>query len=213
MTPMSLTDPLPIMPFTRPVRGEVALPGSKSITNRALLLSALCDGPVTLTGALFSEDTRIMADALRRLGIMVGRGRGVPVLRSMAGAGAFPRRSRPLRRQCGNRGPVPDGPLRRRSARGLPDRRRSPDAEAADEGADRGAAQPGSRIRCPGEEGFFPASRSRPGVSAAAVVRIDASESSQMLSALFMVAPLARRADRGKLTGQVRGRSSNDRSF
>jgi len=43
------------------------LPGSKSITNRALLLAALCDRPVTLRNALFSEDTDIMAEALRRL--------------------------------------------------------------------------------------------------------------------------------------------------
>src|SRR5579884_3010272 len=69
MTP--LPDVLPIKPFTRPARGEVTLPGSKSITNRALLLAALCDGPVTLTGALFSEDTEIMAESLRRLGFTV----------------------------------------------------------------------------------------------------------------------------------------------
>src|SRR5438477_8269150 len=62
---------LPIPPFTRPVRGEVTLPGSKSITNRALLLAALCDQPVTLTGALFSEDTHLMAEALRKLGFTV----------------------------------------------------------------------------------------------------------------------------------------------
>ena len=70
-----MTHPLPdilaVRPFTRPARGGVALPGSKSLTNRALLLSALCDGTVTLTGALFSEDTRIMAEALRRLGFGV----------------------------------------------------------------------------------------------------------------------------------------------
>ena len=56
---------LPIKPFTRPVTGEVALPGSKSITNRALLFAALCDrAGVKLTGALFSEDTHLMAEAL-----------------------------------------------------------------------------------------------------------------------------------------------------
>src|SRR5476649_1358612 len=69
--PSHLPAVLPIVPFTRPARGEVTLPGSKSITNRALLLAALCDGPVTLTGALFSEDTEIMAEALNRLGIEV----------------------------------------------------------------------------------------------------------------------------------------------
>src|SRR5687768_12759434 len=68
---MSLPDLLPIQPFTRPVHGEVILPGSKSLTNRALLLAALCDAPVTLTGALFSEDTHLMAEALRKLGLSV----------------------------------------------------------------------------------------------------------------------------------------------
>ena len=68
---MPLPELLPITPFTRPVRGEVIVPGSKSLTNRALLLAALGATPVTLTGALFSEDTRLMADALRKLGFTV----------------------------------------------------------------------------------------------------------------------------------------------
>jgi 3-phosphoshikimate 1-carboxyvinyltransferase len=53
------------------VDAVVAIPGSKSITNRALLLAALADGPSTLTGALFSEDTDYMAGALNALGIPV----------------------------------------------------------------------------------------------------------------------------------------------
>ncbi|HNC24907.1 MAG TPA: hypothetical protein PLU52_11935, partial [Opitutaceae bacterium] len=68
---MALPELLPVVPFTRPVRGEMVLPGSKSLTNRALLLAALGDRPVTLTGALFSEDTRLMAQALRQLGFTV----------------------------------------------------------------------------------------------------------------------------------------------
>src|SRR3954468_7202973 len=68
---MALPDLLPIAPFTQPVRGEVILPGSKSLTNRALMLAALCDAPVTLTGALFSEDTYLMAAALRTVGLTV----------------------------------------------------------------------------------------------------------------------------------------------
>lgn len=68
---MSLADPLPITPFTRPCTGSVTLPGSKSITNRALILGALADGPVTLHGALFSRDTRIMVAALQQLGFTV----------------------------------------------------------------------------------------------------------------------------------------------
>ena len=57
---------LPIKPFTRPVEGSVSLPGSKSITNRALILAALSDGPVTLHNALFSDDTLIMIKALKK---------------------------------------------------------------------------------------------------------------------------------------------------
>ncbi|KAA0023994.1 3-phosphoshikimate 1-carboxyvinyltransferase [Antrihabitans cavernicola] len=51
-----------------PVHATVALPGSKSITNRALVLAALADGPSTITGALRSRDTNLMIYALRALG-------------------------------------------------------------------------------------------------------------------------------------------------
>ncbi|UVT27435.1 3-phosphoshikimate 1-carboxyvinyltransferase [Rhodococcus pyridinivorans] len=54
-----------------PVRASVTLPGSKSITNRALILAALADGPSTLTGALRSRDTDLMIGALRTLGTTV----------------------------------------------------------------------------------------------------------------------------------------------
>jgi 3-phosphoshikimate 1-carboxyvinyltransferase len=47
----------------------VRVPGSKSLTNRALVVAALADGPSTLSGALDSEDTRVMVEALRRLGV------------------------------------------------------------------------------------------------------------------------------------------------
>jgi 3-phosphoshikimate 1-carboxyvinyltransferase len=51
-----------------PVNAEVSVPGSKSITNRALVLAALADGPGQIDGALDSRDTRLMADALATLG-------------------------------------------------------------------------------------------------------------------------------------------------
>jgi 3-phosphoshikimate 1-carboxyvinyltransferase len=54
-----------------PPRARVRVPGSKSLTNRALIVAALADGPSTLTGALDSEDTRVMIEALRRLGLAV----------------------------------------------------------------------------------------------------------------------------------------------
>ena len=54
---------------TEPVRATVAVPGSKSITNRALLLAALSERGATLTGALRSRDTDLMVAALRALGV------------------------------------------------------------------------------------------------------------------------------------------------
>jgi 3-phosphoshikimate 1-carboxyvinyltransferase len=65
---MSLPDLIEIVPLKEPVRAEITVPGSKSITNRALVLAALADGPVTLRGALWSEDTQVMTDCLRALG-------------------------------------------------------------------------------------------------------------------------------------------------
>ncbi len=62
---------LELAPVTRPVVGTVSIPGSKSITNRALPIAALADGETVLTGALFSDDTRYMAAALNQLGIRV----------------------------------------------------------------------------------------------------------------------------------------------
>ena len=60
-----------IEPINHPVNATVTLPGSKSYTNRALIIAALADGTSTLRQALFSEDTVYMADALRALGIPV----------------------------------------------------------------------------------------------------------------------------------------------
>ncbi|MDF1490146.1 3-phosphoshikimate 1-carboxyvinyltransferase [Tessaracoccus caeni] len=54
-----------------PVIGSVAVPGSKSETNRALVLAALADGPSQIVGALDSRDSRLMVDALRQLGVEI----------------------------------------------------------------------------------------------------------------------------------------------
>ena len=61
--------PAPTAPA--PVHATVAVPGSKSQTNRALVLAALGDGPSTVTGALRSRDTDLMIGALRTLGVDV----------------------------------------------------------------------------------------------------------------------------------------------
>jgi 3-phosphoshikimate 1-carboxyvinyltransferase len=62
---------LEITTANHPIRGAIRPPGSKSITNRALICAALADGVSTLSGALDSEDTRVMIDSLGRLGIRV----------------------------------------------------------------------------------------------------------------------------------------------
>ena len=68
---MSLPDLIEIIPLAGPVRAEITVPGSKSITNRALILAALAEGEVTLRGALWSEDTQVMVECLQELGFMV----------------------------------------------------------------------------------------------------------------------------------------------
>ena len=68
---MALPDLIEIVPLTAPVRAEITVPGSKSITNRALILAALADGETILRGALWSEDTQIMVECLQHLGFMV----------------------------------------------------------------------------------------------------------------------------------------------
>jgi 5-enolpyruvylshikimate-3-phosphate synthase len=60
-----------VRPALRPIRGSVRPPGSKSYTNRALVLAALASGKSRLSGALFSDDTLHMASALDALGIGV----------------------------------------------------------------------------------------------------------------------------------------------
>jgi 3-phosphoshikimate 1-carboxyvinyltransferase len=60
-----------VKPVSGPIVGRVRPPGSKSLTNRALVAAALADGASRLVGALESEDTRVMIDSLIRLGIAV----------------------------------------------------------------------------------------------------------------------------------------------
>jgi 3-phosphoshikimate 1-carboxyvinyltransferase len=57
-----------------PVRASVTLPGSKSMTNRALVLAALADGPGAITGPLHARDTLLMARALAALGARIDTG-------------------------------------------------------------------------------------------------------------------------------------------
>ena len=202
---MPLPDLLPIQPFTRPARGEVALPGSKSITNRALLLAALSSRPaVKLTGALFSEDTHLMAEALGKLGFNVkadaargeieidGQGGNIPAERADLFVGLAGTAARFLTALCAA---APRGIYR---IDGVPQMRKRPMKPLID-----ALRTLGAEIVCAGEEGFFPLEIRARGLSGGSV-EIDASESSQLLSALLAVAPLARADLRVTLRGGVR---------
>ncbi len=202
---MPLPDVLPIPPFTRPLRGEVSLPGSKSITNRALLLAALCDRrAVKLTGALFSEDTHLMAAALRKLGFDVhadeargeivvdGEGGRIPAPEAELFVGLAGTAARFLTALCAA---APSGIFK---LDGVPQMRKRPMKPLLD-----ALRALGADIRCTGEEGFFPLEIRACGL-AGGTVELDASESSQLLSALLAVAPFARGDVRVILKGTVR---------
>ncbi len=64
-------DSIEIQPLAKRLDTTVAVPGSKSYTNRALLVAALAEGESRLSGALFSDDTDYMAESLRKLGVVV----------------------------------------------------------------------------------------------------------------------------------------------
>lgn len=66
--PTVLPSPYPISPITQPLQASVRVPGSKSLTNRALLLAALADGTTMLTNVLNSDDSQRFMESLVRLG-------------------------------------------------------------------------------------------------------------------------------------------------
>jgi hypothetical protein len=74
----------------RPIDATVVVPGSKSITNRALLVAALADGQSELRGALHSDDTIYMAEALNALGIAVESDKSGASFHVAGGGGTFP---------------------------------------------------------------------------------------------------------------------------
>ena len=63
-----LPDILEIEPLAKPPDCTITVPGSKSITNRALIRAALADGKCVLRGALWADDTEVMVDSLEKLG-------------------------------------------------------------------------------------------------------------------------------------------------
>lgn len=84
-----MTDRITIQP-TGPLHAVIRPPGSKSITNRALVCAALAEGRSTLTGALDSDDTRVMIESLRRLGLTIDADPQAEVVRVTGCGGRIP---------------------------------------------------------------------------------------------------------------------------
>ena len=192
-------DKLPIAPFTRPVRGSVTLPGSKSITNRALILAALARGTTTLHGALFSRDTQIMVAALRALGFVVVTDENALTITIAGRAGEIPVREAKL--EVGNAGTAarfltafvclrPDGTYHFDGDEAM---RRRPIGALLEAIESQGARASGRN---------FPFTLRTAGLRGGEVA-LDASESSQMLSALLLVAPHAKSPLTVKLKGEA----------
>ena len=89
-----MTEALSIEPFERECRGSVLVPGSKSISNRALILSAMSGGETTLKGILRSEDVNLMIEALVRLGVEMEESEDQTTLKIKGCEGFFRRRSK-----------------------------------------------------------------------------------------------------------------------
>lgn len=86
-----LDDPLEVVPFTGQLDATVELPGSKSITNRALICAAMAHGATELQGVLFADDTEAMLGCLHELGVELRVDRARRVVR-VTGTGGGPDR-------------------------------------------------------------------------------------------------------------------------
>ncbi len=166
-----------------PVHGGVELPGSKSLTNRELVLAAIADGPGVVRRALRSRDTELMGAALTALGSSVdSSGPDWGVAPGIAGGG-------PIEVDCGLAGTVmrfvpPVAALRAGPVRfdGDPHARTRPMAEVLTALRSLGVALTGEADRLP----FTVAGT---GAVRGGTVVIDASASSQFVSALLLAAP------------------------
>lgn len=88
--------------ITSPFRATITPPGSKSLTNRALVLAAMADGSCTLRNALFADDTEVMIDCLTRLGFAPAVDRASHTISLLGRAGQIPAAGAEL--FCGNSG-------------------------------------------------------------------------------------------------------------
>jgi 3-phosphoshikimate 1-carboxyvinyltransferase len=188
---MALPRQLAIQPRARPIDADVVLPGSKSISNRVLLLAALAEGRSRLRGVLDSDDTQVMLRALRQLGA-VCTGELATEL-TVEGVAGRPRAlDRPIdvhasgtaaRFLTATLALVPGGSVLDGNAR----MRQRPIGELVS-----ALTGLGIEIAITGEGGCPPL-RCRGGRPFGGQVEVDASRSSQYVSALLQIAPYAAR--------------------
>jgi 3-phosphoshikimate 1-carboxyvinyltransferase len=190
---------LAIEPLAAPPEASVRPPGSKSITNRALLCAALAEGTSTLRGALFAQDTAAMAGAVTALGARIGADEAAATM-TVTGAGRPSAPARVDARQSGttSRFILPAAALG--SARVLIDgdeqlrgRPFGPLLEAI--------TQLGASVEQLGSPGRLPVAVSGPATGGR--VRVPGHISSQFLSGLLLAAPLMERGIEIELTSPL----------
>ena len=179
-------DVLTIDPIHR-ASGVVRLPGSKSISNRALLLSALADGETQLVDLLDADDTRVMREALLQLGVEIADNVAGVVVQGCSGR--FPRRDAEL--SLGNAGTAfrsLTAALAFANGRyfldGVPRMRERPIADLVD-----ALNAVGARVQYCGRTGFPPLLIEPASKLVADRVTVRGDVSSQFLSGLLMAAP------------------------
>lgn len=173
-----------------PLDAVVEVPGSKSLTNRYLVLAAIADGPGRLRGALVSRDTVLMADALEALGARVERDGTDWAVEPIRLGRRAPFGAGPVEVECGLAGTVmrfvpPVAALLGRPVRfdGDPEARVRPMGPVL-----RALRDLGARVDDEGR-GTLPFTVAGPGTLQGGLVDVDASASSQFVSGLLLAAP------------------------
>ena len=180
------------VPALRAVSGTVRLPGSKSISNRVLLLAALCEGQTTVRDLLDSDDTRVMLQALRQLGCGVVVDGTTAVIDGLGGRARQPRAELFL----GNAGTAMR-PLTAALAvlggdyalSGIPRMHERPIGDLVD-----ALRALGCNVQYLGQDGFPPLHIGQPNLRLDQPIPVRGDVSSQFLTALLMALPLAARA-------------------
>jgi 3-phosphoshikimate 1-carboxyvinyltransferase len=189
-------DSLELAPAHR-AAGTLRLPGSKSISNRVLLLAALAGGDTEVGGLLDADDTKVMREALSKLGVrfdhsvVKGVGGAFPVRQADLFLGNAGTAFRPLTAALALSG----GEYR---LSGVPRMHERPIGDLVD--ALRGL---GARIEYTGKEGFPPLKISSGTIAAEKKVKVRGDVSSQYLSALLMALPLTGKTGRIDVEGDL----------